>query len=158
VNRGISTFVMVAGGWSRMVTNRVYAAAASPDTGAASTVTVSGVNGCSAVIRGAVITTVASPFASVSVVVVLSAAGADVPDVIADQRSATSFWGRPAVSRTVAVTKDCETPSCGSISGLALSPIDVPNSDGPLRLGTSCFDTVQPAAPITATAIPARAT
>src|SRR6187431_2774434 len=41
---------------------------------------------------------------------------------------------------------DAEPPSCVSVSGVAVTPTDSANSEGPVRLGTSAWLTVQPAA------------
>ena len=50
--------------------------------------------------------------------------------------------GWPLLSRAVIVTSDCEAPSWVSTSGLTVTVIDVPSSEGPVSDGVSVLWTV----------------
>src|SRR3990167_3108087 len=65
-----------------------------------------------------------------------------------EMRSRWAGTGRLDTSRTVTVITDCELPSRGNRSGVAVIVTDRANSEGPVNTGAGCSWTEQPASPL----------
>src|SRR5687767_10755120 len=120
-----------AGGMSWTMTVRLLIVLrTSPSIGVAVIVSVAADGGRNAGGAGAVTTIRARPWASV---VDCWADGSTSTPVDAEtcQLSAKLGTGAPCSLRTVAMTSACETPSWASRSGVAVTEMDRPYSDGP---------------------------